>query len=179
MLHIVFKPETSFFSFIANKENGGVESDFIELSNQLLEITSGTFGLIAVTMPGKFEDAYLSVVGALEKMVKDKKINEAFDEIIEQNKSTIFINNETKEEAVKMMINEFKANKDETLDTQVEALRELDDNAPPREFLETLLTSRFLSLMQAGFDSSTKEVIEMLYQEEEEENSIDKYEEEL
>lgn len=112
MINIIYEADIDLFSFIAtpnNKENEGESTiENINRLDELLEAVSGEVGLFAAAMPGSTEEAYIEMVDIIENVSKDEKINETLDLMIEKNEDNIFLNNETKEEAVYSIVCEFK-----------------------------------------------------------------------
>ncbi len=112
MINIIYEPDIDLFSFIATPNNReGDEESTIENINrldELLEAVSGEVGLFAAAMPGSTEEAYIEMVNIIENVSKDEKINETLDLMIEKNEDNIFLNNETKEEAIYSIVREFK-----------------------------------------------------------------------
>lgn len=112
MINIIYEPDIDLFSFIAtpNNREGDEESTIENISrlDELLEAVSGEVGLFAAAMPGSTEEAYIEMVNIIENVSKDEKINETLDLMIEKNEDNIFLNNETKEEAIYSIVCEFK-----------------------------------------------------------------------
>ena len=114
MLNIIYEPITNLFTFMCKPDDEKIEelqidaSDAAVLIDELLEAVSGEFALFASCIPGNTEENYLQLVRALCESGKDEKVIKAVNEVYEDNKDQIFLNDETKEECVERIAIDYK-----------------------------------------------------------------------
>ena len=108
MINIIYDSNADMYTFMAAPNNEGDPLGTIACLDELLEAVSGEFGLFASAMTGSTEEAYLSVVDTFQKVGQDEKIIQGLNLMIKENEHTIFINDESKEEAVRQIAKDFK-----------------------------------------------------------------------
>ena len=108
MINIIYDSNADMYTFIAAPNNENDPLGAISCLDELLEAVSGEFGLFASAMTGSTEEAYLSVVDTFKKVGEDEKIIQGLNLMIKENEHTIFMNDESKEEAVRQIAKDFK-----------------------------------------------------------------------
>ena len=155
MLNIIYEPLTNLFTFMCKPDDEKVEelgidaSDIAVLIDELLEAVSGEFALFASCIPGNTEENYLQLVKALCESGKDKKVIKAVNEVYEDNKEQIFLNDETKEECVEIIALEYK-----------KTISDFPIDKKGLEEMKELLVSGFIMLMQDMYDTDVSYVFE-------------------
>lgn len=107
MINIIYDSKADMFTFMAAPNSEGDPLGDIACLDELLEAVSGEFGLFASAMTGSSEEAYLSVVDTFQKAGKDEKIKQALDLMLMENRETVFLNDEPKEQAVRKIARDF------------------------------------------------------------------------
>ena len=108
MINIIYDSNADMYTFMAAPNNENDPLGAISCLDELLEAVSGEFGLFASAMTGSTEEAYLSVVDAFKKVGEDEKIIQGLNLMIKENEHTVFMNDESKEEAVRQIAKDFK-----------------------------------------------------------------------
>ena len=108
MINIIYDSSADMYTFMATPNNENDLLGSIACLDELLEAVSGEFGLFASAMTGSTEEAYLSVVDTFQKVGKDEKIIQRLKLMIKENEHTVFMNDESKEEAVHQIAKDFK-----------------------------------------------------------------------
>ena len=108
MINIIYDSSADMFTFMAAPNNENDPLGAISCLDELLEAVSGEFGLFASAMTGSTEEAYLSVVDTFQKVGQDEKIIQGLNLMIKENEHTVFMNDESKEEAVRQIAKDFK-----------------------------------------------------------------------
>ena len=108
MINIIYDSNADMYTFMAAPNNENDPLGAISCLDELLEAVSGEFGLFAAAMTGSTEEAYLSVVDAFKKVGEDEKIIQGLNLMIKENEHTVFMNDESKEEAVRQIAKDFK-----------------------------------------------------------------------
>lgn len=174
MLNIIYEPITNLFTFMCKPDDEKIEelgidaSDIAILIDELLEAVSGEFALFASCIAGDTEENYLQLVKSLCDSGKDEKIIEAINEVYEDNKGQIFLNDESKEECVEAIALDYK-NTLSAFPIDKEGLEELKE----------LLVSSFIMLMQDMYDRDVSYVFEEGFNSNESLEEDDEFEEDL
>ena len=113
MINIIYDSNADMYTFMAAPNNENDPLGAISCLDELLEAVSGEFGLFASAMTGSTEEAYLSVVDTFQKVGQDEKIIQGLNLMIKENEHTVFMNDESKEEAVRQIAKDFKESIDE------------------------------------------------------------------
>ena len=108
MINIIYDSSADMYTFMAAPNNENDPLGAISCLDELLEAVSGEFGLFASAMTGSTEEAYLSVVDTFQKVGQDEKIIQGLNLMIKENEHTVFMNDESKEEAVRQIAKDFK-----------------------------------------------------------------------
>ena len=108
MINIIYDSNADMYTFMAAPNNENDPLGAISCLDELLEAVSGEFGLFASAMTGSTEEAYLSVVDTFQKVGQDEKIIQGLNLMIKENEHTVFMNDESKEEAVHQIAKDFK-----------------------------------------------------------------------
>ena len=108
MINIIYDSSADMYTFMAAPNNENDPLGYIACLDELLEAVSGEFGLFASAMTGSTEEAYLSVVDTFQKVGQDEKIIQGLNLMIKENEHTVFMNDESKEEAVRQIAKDFK-----------------------------------------------------------------------
>ena len=108
MINIIYDSNADMYTFIAAPNNENDPLGAISCLDELLEAVSGEFGLFSSAMTGSTEEAYLSVVDTFQKVGQDEKIIQGLNLMIKENEHTVFMNDESKEEAVRQIAKDFK-----------------------------------------------------------------------
>ena len=108
MINIIYDSNADMYTFMATPNNENDLLGSIACLDELLEAVSGEFGLFASAMTGSTEEAYLSVVDTFQKVGQDEKIIQGLNLMIKENEHTVFMNDESKEEAVRQIAKDFK-----------------------------------------------------------------------
>ena len=108
MINIIYDSNADMYTFMAAPNNENDPLGAISCLDELLEAVSGEFGLFASAMTGSTEEAYLSVVDTFKKVGEDEKIIQGLNLMIKENEHTVFMNDESKEEAVRQIAKDFK-----------------------------------------------------------------------
>ena len=108
MINIIYDSNADMYTFMAAPNNENDPLGAISCLDELLEAVSGEFGLFASAMTGSTEEAYLSVVDTFKKVGQDEKIIQGLNLMIKENEHTVFMNDESKEEAVRQIAKDFK-----------------------------------------------------------------------
>ena len=108
MINIIYDSNADMYTFMAAPNNENDPLGYIACLDELLEAVSGEFGLFASAMTGSTEEAYLSVVDTFQKVGQDEKIIQGLNLMIKENEHTVFMNDESKEEAVRQIAKDFK-----------------------------------------------------------------------
>lgn len=108
MINIIYDSNADMYTFMAAPNNENDPLGAISCLDELLEAVSGEFGLFASAMTGSTEEAYLSVVDTFQKVGQDEKIIQGLNLMIKENEHTVFMNDESKEEAVRQIAKDFK-----------------------------------------------------------------------
>ena len=137
MINIIYDSEADMFTFMAAPNNEDDPLGDVACLDELLEAVSGEFGLFASAMTGSSEEAYLSVVDTFEKAGKDEGIVKGLDLMLEENKHTVFLNDESKEEAVYQLAKDFK----ESIDEMKGDFIDIFNAATGEDFIEKLIKS--------------------------------------
>lgn len=155
MLNIIYEPLTNLFTFMCKPDDEKIEelgidaSDIAVLIDELLEAVSGEFALFASCVPGNTEENYLQLVKALCDSGKDEKVIKAINEVYEDNKDQIFLNDESKEECVEKIALDYK-----------NTLSGFPINKEGLEEMKELLVSGFIMLIQDMYDRDVSYVFE-------------------
>lgn len=163
MINIVYDSSLNMFTFMAapnSKEENSLEN--ISRLDELLEAVSGEFGIFAAAMSGSTEEAYLKVVEIMETALKDEKIDLGLDLMLKENEDKIFLNNESKEEAVRHMaygfkksLKEIEANAD---DDDINLFKILNE-ANEIDFIEAM-TENFKEVMKEFYKVNVDDIFE-------------------
>ena len=108
MINIIYDSNADMYTFMAAPNNENDPLGAISCLDELLEAVSGEFGLFASAMTGSTEEAYLSVVDTFHKVGQAEKIIQGLNLMIKENEHTVFMNDESKEEAVRQIAKDFK-----------------------------------------------------------------------
>ena len=113
-------------------------------------------------MSGSTEEAYLKVVEIMENALKDEKIDLGLDLMLKENEDKIFLNNESKEEAVRHMaygfkksLKEIEANAD---DDDINLFKILNE-ANEIDFIEAM-TENFKEVMKEFYKVNVDDIFE-------------------
>lgn len=102
MLKIYFNPDSGYYSFVCHSD------DALRPLDEFVEITATCFSHMAQAIDGNHKEGYLKLIDVLYEVGIEDGTKELLNEAMEINKSTIFLNNETAEEAVESLIKQVK-----------------------------------------------------------------------
>ena len=137
MINIIYDSNADMYTFMAAPNNENDPLGAISCLDELLEAVSGEFGLFASAMTGSTEEAYLSVVDTFQKVGEDEKIIQGLNLMIKENEHTVFMNDESKEEAVRQIAKDFK----ESLSEMQGNFIDIFNAATGEDFIEKLIKS--------------------------------------
>ena len=137
MINIIYDSNADMYTFMAAPNNENDPLGAISCLDELLEAVSGEFGLFASAMTGSTEEAYLSVVDTFRKVGEDEKIKQGLNLMIKENEHTVFMNDESKEEAVRQIAKDFK----ESINEMQGDFIDIFNAATGEDFIEKLIKS--------------------------------------
>ena len=137
MINIIYDSNADMYTFMAAPNNENDPLGAISCLDELLEAVSGEFGLFAAAMTGSTEEAYLSVVDTFKKVGQDEKIIQGLNLMIKENEHTVFMNDESKEEAVRQIAKDFK----ESISEMQGNFIDIFNAATGEDFIEKLIKS--------------------------------------
>ena len=137
MINIIYDSSADMYTFMAAPNNENDPLGAISCLDELLEAVSGEFGLFASAMTGSTEEAYLSVVDTFQKVGQDEKIIQGLNLMIKENEHTVFMNDESKEEAVRQIAKDFK----ESIGEMQGNFIDIFNAATGEDFIEKLIKS--------------------------------------
>ena len=137
MINIIYDSNADMYTFMAAPNNENDPLGAISCLDELLEAVSGEFGLFASAMTGSTEEAYLSVVDTFQKVGQDEKIIQGLNLMIKENEHTVFMNDESKEEAVRQIAKDFK----ESIGEMQGNFIDIFNAATGEDFIEKLIKS--------------------------------------
>ena len=137
MINIIYDSNADMYTFMAAPNNENDPLGAISCLDELLEAVSGEFGLFASAMTGSTEEAYLSVVDTFRKVGEDEKIIQGLNLMIKENEHTVFMNDESKEEAVRQIAKDFK----ESINEMQGDFIDIFNAATGEDFIEKLIKS--------------------------------------
>lgn len=111
MIKIGYDPETEVFVFMASP----AEDETVMNVDELLEGVAGEFALFASCIAGSTTDAYYGLVNALESAGQDIEMKEGIRELLDENKKTVFLNNESVDECLTIMARNFEEDTDDMM----------------------------------------------------------------
>lgn len=168
MIKIAYDPESEMFIFMASP----AEDETVMNIDELLEAVSGELALFASCIAGNTKEAYIGLVNALESAGQDKEMQKGLDELIEENKKTIFLNNESLEECMQQIVKKFK---DDT-DYMIKVLLTDEKDKLIADELKKRLTESFIESMEEMFETSMSDYFNVIKTEE---DVNDDYEDDL
>ena len=96
MINMIFDEGTGSFFFTCKEEEN------MTLEEELIIITQKIFALYAANMPGDSVDAFKKMAGYIMDVYEDKDCKEVLEDLYEVNEETIFLNDESTEDAIKI-----------------------------------------------------------------------------
>ena len=163
MINAVYDANSDFFVFISRPNSE--ESSKVEVLDELMHIIAGELALFASCVEGDTKEAYLDMVNSLLTSGLKADVSILLNEIIERNKNTIFLNDETVKESVRHMAYVFKDSLSK-IDFST-AFLALSDNPDNNEFVlcsqeeyKEEITNSFKKDMMELFNENVDDIFE-------------------
>jgi hypothetical protein len=119
MINIIFDESVGSFFFTCKEEED------MTLEEELLVITQKIFALYAANMPGDTVEVFKKMAGYITNVYDDPDCRSVLEEIYEVNTDTIFLNDESVDEAIGFLLKSILGELDEIEDESDRALVEL------------------------------------------------------
>ncbi len=119
MINMIFDEGTGSFFFTCKEEEN------MTLEEELIIITQKIFALYAANMPGDSVDAFKKMAGYIMDVYEDKDCKEVLEDLYEANEETIFLNDESTEDAMMMLLKNLLDSLDEIEDENDKMLIQL------------------------------------------------------
>lgn len=119
MINIIFDESIGSFFFTCKEEED------MTLEEELLVITQKIFALYAANMPGDSVEVFKKMAGYITNVYDDPDCRSILEEIYEVNSDTIFLNDETVDDAIGFLLKSIIGELDEIEDESDRALIEL------------------------------------------------------
>ena len=98
MINIIFDENSGSFFFTCKEEEN------MTLEEELVIITQKIFALYAANMPGDSIDAFKKMAGYIMDVYEDKDCRGVLEDLYEVNEETIFLNDESTEDAMLVLL---------------------------------------------------------------------------
>lgn len=98
MINIIFDENSGSFFFTCKEEEN------MTLEEELVIITQKIFALYAANMPGDSVDAFKKMAGYIMDVYEDKDCRGVLEDLYEVNEETIFLNDESTEDAMLVLL---------------------------------------------------------------------------
>lgn len=119
MINIIFDESIGSFFFTCKEEKD------MTLEEELLVITQKIFALYAANMPGDSVEVFKKMAGYITDVYEDPDCRSVLEEVYEVNSDTIFLNDESVDEAIGFLLKSIIGELDEIEDESDRALVEL------------------------------------------------------
>lgn len=119
MINIIFDESIGSFFFTCKEEED------MTLEEELLVITQKIFALYAANMPGDSVEVFKKMAGYITDVYKDPDCRSVLEEVYEVNSDTIFLNDESVDEAIGFLLKSIIGELDDIEDESDRALIEL------------------------------------------------------
>lgn len=119
MINIIFDESIGSFFFTCKEEKD------MTLEEELLVITQKIFALYAANMPGDTVEVFKKMAGYITDVYEDPDCRSVLEEVYEVNSDTIFLNDESVDEAIGFLLKSIIGELDEIEDESDRALIEL------------------------------------------------------
>lgn len=119
MINIIFDESIGSFFFTCKEEEN------MTLEEELLVITQKIFALYAANMPGDSVETFKKMAGYITNVYEDPDCRSVLEEVYEVNSDTIFLNNESVDEAIGFLLKSIIGELDDIEDESDRALIEL------------------------------------------------------
>ena len=122
MINIIFDESLGSFFFTCKEEED------MTLEEELLVITQKIFALYAANMPGDSVEVFKKMAGYITDVYEDPDCRSVLEDIYEVNSDTIFLNDETVDEAIGFLLKSIIGELDDIENESDRALVELIAN---------------------------------------------------
>lgn len=122
MINIIFDESMGSFFFTCKEEED------MTLEEELLVITQKIFALYAANIPGDSVEAFKKMAGYIVDVYDDPDCRSVLEDIYEANEDTIFLNDETVDEAIGFLLKSIMGELDDIENESDRALVELIAN---------------------------------------------------
>lgn len=122
MINIIFDESMGSFFFTCKEEED------MTLEEELLVITQKIFALYAANIPGDSVEAFKKMAGYIVDVYDDPDCRSVLEDIYEANEDTIFLNDETVDEAIGFLLKSIMGELDDMENESDRALVELIAN---------------------------------------------------
>lgn len=122
MINIIFDESMGSFFFTCKEEED------MTLEEELLVITQKIFALYAANIPGDSVEAFKKMAGYITDVYEDPDCRSVLEDIYEANEDTIFLNDETVDEAIGFLLKSIIGELDDIENESDRALVELIAN---------------------------------------------------
>ena len=119
MINIIFDESIGSFFFTCKEEEN------MTLEEELLVITQKIFALYAANMPGDSVETFKKMAGYITNVYEDPDCRSVLEEVYEVNSDTIFLNDESVDEAIGFLLKSIIGELDDIEDESDRALIEL------------------------------------------------------
>lgn len=119
MINIIFDESIGSFFFTCKEEED------MTLEEELLVITQKIFALYAANMPGDSVEVFKKMAGYITDVYEDPDCRSVLEEVYEVNSDTIFLNDESVDEAIGFLLKSIIGELDDIEDESDRALIEL------------------------------------------------------
>lgn len=119
MINIIFDENSGSFFFTCKEEEN------MTLEEELIIITQKIFALYAANMPGDSIDAFKKMANYIMDVYEDKDCRGVLEDLYEVNEETIFLNDESTEDAMMVLLKSLLDSLDEIEDENDKMLIQL------------------------------------------------------
>lgn len=98
MINIIFDENSGSFFFTCKEEEN------MTLEEEIIIITQKIFALYAANMPGDSVDSFKKMAGYIMDVYEDKDCRGVLEELYEVNEETVFLNDESTEDAMLVLL---------------------------------------------------------------------------
>ena len=119
MINIIFDENLGSFFFTCKEEKD------MSLEEELIVITQKIFALYAANIPGDSVEAFKKMASYITDVYEDPDCREVLEDLYEANQDTIFLNDESTEDAMKIILKSLISDLDEMDDEEDKAMVEL------------------------------------------------------
>lgn len=119
MINIIFDENLGSFFFTCKEEED------MSLEEELIVITQKIFALYAANIPGDSVEAFKKMAAYITDVYEDPDCREVLEDLYEANQDTIFLNDESTEDAMKIILKSLISDLDEMDDEEDKAMIEL------------------------------------------------------